>query len=590
MPLVIPFGNRSELVDANLSHLAAAMGLECVRMPIRKLFSETENVRRMNAKPTCLAVNPAVIRSYCGNAELPEDVLMRVCSQFDFIFVYNLNPDLFSIRIAKLLSGNQLESIGTVKDGTHYEVCQTSSEMCGPYAGLRFGAANAQTDRVFDVCEDNSDVQELIKIDEKPLLASVRRGNAECFFLATNAIADLNADVQQDKSDDFFSQLLPVSMLLRYMFKEKCWHPSEAHATLIVDDPPLWPNYGFLSYERLLELMDAHNFHTSIAFIPHNYRRDSESVVQMFHDRPDRLSLCFHGNEHVRAEFGREDVKRLHDTLKAAIVRMERHYASTTLTCDRVMVFPQGIFSRQAMGVLGSHNFIAAVNTEWRPSDSSDRIRLEDFIQPALLTYGFPLFLRNGIEKYAPQHIAFNLFFGKPLLIGAHHDLFKDSRPLEELVDRINAYPNIRWSNLETAVNNSYLSRRAGDGTLEVRTYSSNGFIENQSLHPVRLLIDLDEASQTQREKVLLNGSHSLEAILGKEDRRVAVMMAPGSRCCFSSAESKTETGLPLPKTIPSLHAFCRRRLSEFRDNVLSKHAAFLSIAKALHRSLQSFL
>src|SRR6185437_10691271 len=101
MPLVIPFGNRSELVDANLSHLAAAMGLECVRMPVRKLFSETENFRRMNAKPTCLAVNPAVIRSYCGNAELPEDVLMRVCSQFDFIFVYNLNPDLFSIRIVK---------------------------------------------------------------------------------------------------------------------------------------------------------------------------------------------------------------------------------------------------------------------------------------------------------------------------------------------------------------------------------------------------------------------------------------------------------------------------------------------------------
>ena len=43
--------------------------------------------------------------------------------------------------------------------------------------------------------------------------------------------------------------------------------------------------------------------------------------------------------------------------------------------------------------------------------------------QPAVLRYGgVPLFIRNFIKDTQSQDIAFNLFFGRPILIGEHHD------------------------------------------------------------------------------------------------------------------------------------------------------------------------
>ena len=70
-------------------------------------------------------------------------------------------------------------------------------------------------------------------------------------------------------------------------------------------------------------------------------------------------------------------------------------------------------------------------------------------LQPAVLRYGgVPLFTRNFIKHTQSQDIAFNLFFGKPILIGEHHDTFKDPESLLELVQNINSIaPGISWSN-----------------------------------------------------------------------------------------------------------------------------------------------
>jgi len=57
-------------------------------------------------------------------------------------------------------------------------------------------------------------------------------------------------------------------MFIQYAFREECWHPNQHHATVVIDDPLLRKDYGFLNYERVLALMDEYNFHTSIAFIP----------------------------------------------------------------------------------------------------------------------------------------------------------------------------------------------------------------------------------------------------------------------------------------------------------------------------------
>ena len=62
---------------------------------------------------------------------------------------------------------------------------------------------------------------------------------------------------------------------------------------IIIDDPFLKASYGFLDFCKLLDLMDKHNFHTTIAFIPWNYRRTNKKTAKLFLDRPDRFSCAF---------------------------------------------------------------------------------------------------------------------------------------------------------------------------------------------------------------------------------------------------------------------------------------------------------
>ena len=49
------------------------------------------------------------------------------------------------------------------------------------------------------------------------------------------------------------------------------------------------------------------------------------------------------------------------------------------------------------------------------------------------------MFTRSFFKDTRSQDIAFNLFFGKPILIGEHHDIFKDPGSLLEFVQKINS-------------------------------------------------------------------------------------------------------------------------------------------------------
>ena len=61
---------------------------------------------------------------------------------------------------------------------------------------------------------------------------------------------------------------------------------------------------------------------------------------------------------------------------------------------------------------------------------------------------------------------------------------------LVDMVQKVNSVaPGIFWSNLESAVDNSILRRRAPDETVQVRAYSSNVRIANDSVAVERFSI-----------------------------------------------------------------------------------------------------
>src|SRR5690242_8428366 len=116
--------------------------------------------------------------------------------------------------------------------------------------------------------------------------------------------------------------------------------------------------------------MEKRKFSTSIAFIPWNFKRSDRSVAELFAANPGSLSLCVHGCDHTRGEFGGNDCDTLESKSRQALARMRMHRTRSGLGFDEVMVFPQGIFSTAAMKALKRSGFLAAVNSTAYPVDA----------------------------------------------------------------------------------------------------------------------------------------------------------------------------------------------------------------------------
>ena len=132
--------------------------------------------------------------------------------------------------------------------------------------------------------------------------------------------------------------------------------------------------------------------------------------------------------------------------------------AETSLGFDRVMVFPQGRFSGEAMRALRASPMLSAVNTELVDCQTGAGVKGHELLRPAIMSFGgFPLFMRRRAEE-ASANFALDLLLGKPCLIVTHHQFFEDGlKPLRAAVDRLNALqPDLVWTNLERGILSTY--------------------------------------------------------------------------------------------------------------------------------------
>jgi hypothetical protein len=144
--------------------------------------------------------------------------------------------------------------------------------------------------------------------------------------------------------------------------------------------------------------------------------------------------LCVHGCDHVKGEFGRTDLNYLDNKVKLATARMIEHEKITGIPFDRIMVFPQGIFSNEALEALKKNNYLAAVNTEAMPVNGH-------------IFSNFPFFLR-----YKPEDVTD--WVSDPIFIVLHHDYFKNGyKRLTDFVDGLNArFKKVKWDSLGNIV------------------------------------------------------------------------------------------------------------------------------------------
>jgi hypothetical protein len=236
---------------------------------------------------------------------------------------------------------------------------------------------------------------------------------------------------------------------------DQCKASFETPACLVIDDPLLKPQYGFLDYNKLLREMKEHRFFSEIAFIPWNRFRSSPEVVRLFADNRDYFSLCVHGCFHTRGEFCGNDYNRLCLLASTALSFMNDHQLATGLGFDPVMVFPQRRFSSTAMSALRNFGYKAVVNPTLKTADGilwdSD-----GYDGPASKVDGeIPFFLRRFPKK--SDAFLNDIARGRPIILGAHHVDFKNGYQwLTDFVDWVNSQGNIRWQSLNDIVDYYY--------------------------------------------------------------------------------------------------------------------------------------
>jgi hypothetical protein len=293
-------------------------------------------------------------------------------------------------------------------------------------------------------------------------------------------------------------------LLARLATPDACWHRDEVTANFTIDDPNLVEPYGRISYRALVRSMHETAYHTTIAFIPWNYRRTHADVEALFKRESRWLSLAVHGNNHDGYEFGWSSAKG--DT-SCASHRLEWHRASvdealrrmaaleqrTGLSFGKVMIFPHGIGTLDAIAALDRAGYLASANRQIVPLGSRLSGRFDFGLRPAENGCGwFPLMQRWWPAEVIPELAA---FLGKPILIYAHErDFAAPLVALEEHVARINRL-GPEWRDLAGAARSLYLTRDVGREESHVWMFAREVDVTNRTAQTREFVFFRDEVT-----------------------------------------------------------------------------------------------
>jgi hypothetical protein len=582
-------GSEMQTADRNFTKLAEFLGIECRVFYLGNIPSQFDAlVRIIHGKNNCVALSCRTLNNILKNYG-NDYFINRLNEKISYMLIYDMKPGVLPDAVLQDLSNGIIRSISNFENNSYqYNISSDHNDICYEFSGFSFGPINNEIDFKLDVNEDSQSLHNIISINGHPLLAAMKKKSSEIFFLATDNIIDIETEIEEvPELKSYFSQLIPPMMFLKYVFGNKCWNNSNRYACLIIDDPLLKKKYGFLNYNHLMECMALNNFSSAIAFIPWNYKRTDKNVSELFKSHPQKLSICVHGCDHAKCEFGIKDVNQLNLKIKSATTKMIAHEKATGVTFDNVMVFPQGKFSKESMKVLKHNNYIAAVNTEIFPTELSqtNHLKISDYLDLAITNYEcFPLFARNYPNDIIT--FVFTMFLGKPIFIVIHHDYLKDGyKNLVEFIKNLNSIRNdIRWRSVGDAIRNSYLLREESDDELYVKVYANSVIICNFYDLPKKMIITKYEKSTIPIKSVSINGTK----VLHKVENNFLVInthIAPKSSLSVEIRYMDYDLGKcqeEIKSFKKKLKTYVRRLLSEFRDNYISKNDFLLKMAKKL--------
>jgi hypothetical protein len=411
-----------------------------------------------------------------------------------------------------------------------------------------------------------------------PVFAKAKAGAQEVFFVTASVPAENQVTSDPYREPMVFSNLAAQMMFLRYAAGERAWHGQGHYANLTIDDAWLREPYGHVHYQGLLQEMEQHNFHTTLAFIPWNFDRNDPKVVALFRAHADRFSVCVHGNNHHHQEFGPYDSKPLNgqiDDIKQGLARMAKFSELTQLPYDPVMIFPHSIAPEQTLAELKRYNFTATANFINVPLGASAPAGPEFALRTATMAFSsFPSLRRYSDEAPRPEsQLAIDAFLGNPILFYVHESFFAAGiGAFDNTAETINRLqPDTQWRSLGYIVQHLYLEKLRDDGNYDVQTYGGTIRLDNVHQRDTIFFVEKDEDFSLPL-TVLVDGQpYPYET--SKVGLRIAVPIRAGASRGITIKYENDLNLAAIDISKKSLRFNAVRYLSDFRDNFVSKIA-----------------
>jgi hypothetical protein len=404
-------------------------------------------------------------------------------------------------------------------------------------------------------------------------------------FVACAISSEGNLTDEKDVANAFLP-VAPAIMFIKYCAGERGWHAPHHYANFTIDDPWLRQPYGYVDYKGLLEEMERHGFHTTIAFIPWNYDRSEPGVVSLFRNHPERFSIAIHGDNHDHKEFTDYQSKPLaaqNAALKQSLARMERLRTLTGIPYDKVMIFPHSIAPEKTLEALKAYNYLATINSTNVPQGAVKPSALSFALRPVTLSYAsFPSIRRYSAATPFPKDlIAIDQFLGNPLFFYGHSDFFASGiDAFDGVADEVNKLePDTQWRSLGDIVRHLYVVRLRDDSNYDVLAFSSNIAINNNSGRDSIFYVRKQENGGRAINSVLMDGQLSDYKL---QDGFVyfSIFVPMGNtRCVTIQYENDLElASIATANNSPVVYFL--RMASDFRDIYLSKAALGLAVIR----------
>jgi hypothetical protein len=535
---------------------------------------------------TALILSESQFVALCEAAGSRRCEFGELVSAFSDVLVYPFSGSAQAVSALGRVVGAKI-SVSPMSNGANSDyLVNGTREMCGPFASVRVQGVNSTQDVALRFRDSTSKIDAVVMGGAGSLLAKFELTGLNLFVASSTAVFDSSAEHQRNLDvRESFSGLVPLLFFLRHCRINLPQSPFP-WANWIIDDPNLTPRYGFLDIRELAKSVQETRAAASIAFIPWNHRRTDKDVVGLFKQGWPQLSICVHGCDHTVSEFSTRTASAAMPLVDLAYRRMAQLERETSLGFDRVMVFPQGRFSGEAMRALRASPMLSAVNTELVDCQTGAGVKGHELLRPAIMSFGgFPLFMRRRAEE-ASADFALDLLLGKPCLIVTHHQFFEDGlKPLRAAVDRLNALqPDMVWTNLERGILSTY-SLCSSSSSPAVRLYSACTTVQPQMDETISFT-----RFETDPEvvEVFVNGTQLPCSRLARGIQFTA--KGPGKEAM--TVEARSSIREPSLQAIQSrkyrLKVSARRYLSEVRDNYLCRFPRLTeraaSVQQLLHR------